>query len=197
MLLLIAKSQKYLPDHDRIKTLVTPSNHAVPGDVWAADNEAFVGFNETKFDAMLERIGKYPGCLFVSAPDVVADSVATFDLFDRWGPLIRGDYASPVALVAQDGMTVKDYEWWSLSFDALFIGGSTEWKLSEEARRLVAAANRDGVWVHMGRVNTHRRLKMAKSWGVDSVDGSSMAMFTDTYVPGFLEATEYEQTSLL
>ena len=112
-------------------------------------------------------------------------------------PLIRSEYATPVALVAQDGMTVEDYEWWSGSFDALFIGGSTEWKLSENARQFVAAANRDGVWTHMGRVNTHRRLKMAKSWGVDSVDGSSMAMFTDTYVHGFLEASEYEQISLL
>ncbi len=196
MYLLIAKSEKYLPDHSRVRSLVTPSNGAVPGDVWAADNEAFVGFDETKFVAMLNRIAPLEGCLFVTAPDVVADALSTFDLFDKWSNEITNNYELPVALVAQDGMEYADYEWWAGSFDALFIGGSTEWKLSYEARLLVTAAKRDGVWVHMGRVNSHQRLRLAKSWGVDSVDGTSMAMFTDTKVPGFLEATEHQQLPL-
>ncbi len=196
MLLLVAKSQTQLPDHLRIKSLVTPSNGAIPGAVWAADNEAFVGFDESKFVRMLTRLAGLDGCLFVAAPDVVGNALATFDLFDRWTHEIYTNYGLPAALVAQDGMTIKDYEWWSGAFDALFIGGSTRWKLSENARVLVTAAKRDGVWVHMGRVNSHRRLRLAKSWGVDSVDGTSMSMFSDAKLPQFLAASAYEQRSL-
>ena len=71
---------------------------------------------------------------------------------------------------------------------ALFIGGTTEWKMSDEARRLM-----DGRWTHMGRVNSFRRLQLAKSWGVDSVDGTGMSWFTDTKMPSYLLASEYQQ----
>jgi hypothetical protein len=128
---------------------------------------------------MLERLPT-GGALFVAVPDVVADHQATLRRWKRWRGVVD---RWPAAFVAQDGcLEVPD------DADALFIGGSTEWKLSEAARRLI-----DDRWCHMGRVNTHRRLRLAKSWGVDSVDGSSMAMFTDTYVASFLEATHHTQ----
>ncbi len=47
-------------------------------------------------------------CLFVAAPDVVADAEATLDLFGGW----RREIASqglPVALVAQDGLESLKY----------------------------------------------------------------------------------------
>jgi len=51
-------------------------------------------------------------------------------------------------------------------------------------------------WVHVGRVNSNRRLRLVKSYGADSVDGSGMAMFTETKLPGYLDASEFEQLSL-
>lgn len=43
-------------------------------------------------------------------------------------------------------------------------------------------------WTHMGRVNSLRRIRYAKSIGCDSVDGSALAMFTDTYLEGYCAA---------
>jgi hypothetical protein len=164
--------------------LVVPSNGAIPGDVWAADNEAFVGFEARKFNRMLDRIAHYPGCRFVAVPDVVGDHEATLKRWRQW----RGRISQPAAFVLQDGcQEVPD------DAQAVFIGGTTEWKLSSQARRLVE--DFDG-WKHMGRVNSHRRLRLAKAWGMDSVDGSSMARFTDTKLPGFLLASEHKHEVL-
>jgi len=60
------------------------------------------------------------------------------------------------------------------SFDALFIGGSTEWKLGPEARAFSSEAKARGKWLHMGRVNTWRRYEIAESFGCDSVDGTTI-----------------------
>lgn len=57
----------------------------------------------------------------------------------------------------------------------MFIGGSTEWKLSEEAAELGREAKRRGKWLHMGRVNSLTRLRIASHIGCDSVDGSKVA----------------------
>jgi len=182
--LFVAKSQKCLPDHPRVGTLVTPSNAAIPGQVWAADNEAFVGFDARKFTMMLERIDQYEGCRFVAVPDVVADHKATLKRWRQW----RNRISQPAAFVLQDGcQEVPD------DADAVFVGGSTEWKLSDDAHRLIDGF--DG-WRHMGRVNSVRRLKLAKSWGIDSVDGTGMARYTDTKLPLYLEATEHMQGHL-
>lgn len=65
------------------------------------------------------------------------------------------------------------------TFDVLFIGGSTEWKLGPGARALVAEAKRRGKWVHMGRVNSGRRWSYAEHIGCDSVDGTFLAFGPD------------------
>lgn len=83
----------------------------------------------------------------------------------------------PAALVAQDGLEHLDVPW--DDFDALFIGGSTEWKLGKAAARLVAEAKRRGKHVHMGRVNSRRRWSYAEHIGCDSVDGTFLAFGPD------------------
>ncbi len=49
-------------------------------------------------------------------------------------------------------------------------------KLSEAARLCVEEARLAGKWVHVGRVNSWRRLALVASWNVDSVDGSYLAL---------------------
>lgn len=143
---------------------------------WAADNDAFHNFDEPRFRAMLERLEGHPGCLFVAAPDVVGDADTTLERFQTWGPAIRRKL--PVALVAQDGLTLAGVPWEEI--DALFIGGTTEWKMGGSARRLVDAARARRVWVHMGRVNSYQRAVYAAAIGCDSVDGSGVARFDQT-----------------
>jgi ribosome modulation factor len=118
------------------------------------------------------------GCLFVTAPDVVGDATATLALWPFWSALIRGVGFAP-AFVAQDGMTVAQLP---SGVGALFIGGTTTFKLSADARTLVAYAKARELWTHMGRVNTRRRLREAYRWGIDSIDGTSRSMFPQTQV---------------
>jgi hypothetical protein len=71
--------------------------------------------------------------------------------------------------------------------DALFIGASTEWKLGPSAEALVAQAKDRGKWVHMGRVNSHRRIRYAASIGCDSVDGTKWVRWRDAYLDSGLK----------
>jgi hypothetical protein len=150
----------------------------VPGR-WAMDNYCYSGFDADAFVRMLERFYGRKGCRFVSAPDVVADAHQTLAQWPFWSRLIRGVGFVP-ALVAQDGLTVSDVPWKELS--ALFIGGSTEWKLGPQAQTLMAYAKTRGLWVHVGRVNSRKRIwhfgRLADSW-----DGGQYSMFPDIRIP--------------
>jgi hypothetical protein len=116
-------------------------------------------------------------CLFATAPDVLADAAATLERSEGFMRPIRGWFGLPVALVAQDGLEHLDVPWYS--FDVLFIGGSTGWKLGPAAAELTAEAHRRGKWVHMGRVNTRQRLRYASWLGCDSADGTGMTRAPD------------------
>jgi hypothetical protein len=130
---------------------------------------------------MLDLCAGVPGCLFVAAPDVVGDAEKTFDLFDYWLPELKKRNL-PVGFVAQDGIRLAMIEpWWS-EIDALFVGGTTEFKLGSMARRIVWKARTLGKWVHMGRVNSESRLLYARSIGCSSMDGTQYSRFTNAYL---------------
>ena len=138
---------------------------------WAADNGCFSGaWCEAVWRRWLDALP--PGALFATVPDVVTDWRSTLERFDRF------DVAPhPTAIVLQDGATTHEVPW--ARVDAVFVGGSTAWKLSDHALDIVRAAKRRDRWAHMGRVNSLRRLLLADSWGCDSVDGT----FLDSPAP--------------
>lgn len=150
------------------------------GLTWAADNDGFGGVDGPRYLRMLRAISGVPDCRFVTVPDVVFDAATTLHHFASWEPVVR-DFGLPPALVTQDGMTTEDVPWSRV--EAVFVGGSDVHKEGADARSIVEEAQRRGLWTHMGRVNTVRRLRLAVEWGVDSVDGSSYAMFSDTKLP--------------
>lgn len=154
---------------------------AAAGIPWAADNDCFQGLDERKYRAMLDRLEGLPGCLFVTVPDVVGDSATTLARFYAWADELEAR-GFPLALVAQDGL-----EWlrWAIPWErieALFIGGTTEWKESRAAAELAAIARARGKWVHWGRVNTKRRFDLCVDGNGDSFDGSKFARFRKTYL---------------
>jgi hypothetical protein len=178
--------------HPRLGRLLQPRHlssvelTAEAGIPWAADNDCFQGLDERKFVNMLDRLEGLPGCLFVSVPDVVGDAAATRESFDRWAPELerRG---LPLAFVAQDGLELSELRELAPRLEALFIGGSTEWKEGPEAAELAREAKRLGLWVHWGRVNTKRRFDLIVATGAaDSFDGSKWARFRKTYLDGGL-----------
>jgi hypothetical protein len=133
---------------------------------------------------MLNGIADLPGGLFVTAPDVVGDAEATTELFYQWKDDIRS-IGKPVAYVTQDGLTEPPWD----DLDALFLGGSSVWKMGRVNREIVHEAKRRGLWVHMGRVNGRERVRYAKAIGCDSFDGTSMSWFKDDKLRRLLKAT--------
>jgi hypothetical protein len=180
------KFRELLPRYrDLLGYLVTPgagnraAEMATSGLPWACDNGAFKGFDPEKYRAFLRRVAGLPGCAFLAVPDVVADAAATLARFREWEAACRAT-GLPLALVAQDGLEVARVPWRRI--DALFVGGSTAWKESRQAYLLCREAKGRGKWLHLGRVNSRRRLRLARAWGCDSVDGTGMSRFGDLHL---------------
>lgn len=157
---------------------------AAAGIAWAADNDCFQGLDPEAFVAMLDRLRGLPGCLFVTVPDVVGDALATARLFEVWEPALRRR-GLPVGLVLQNRVHEMP-RWLARTWprvDAVFVGGDDLWKMSDEAAALVREAKERGLWAHMGRVNTRRRILYAKSIGCDSVDGTGWVRWRKRNLP--------------
>jgi hypothetical protein len=150
---------------------------------WAADNDAYSAWDAERYKRMLDQLWGRRGCLFITAPDVVGDANRTRELYEDWADELSA-VLQPIAYVVQDGLNPRDIPW--AAIDALFIGGTTEFKMGELAAETARLARKWGKWVHMGRVNGHRRVRYAKALGVDSIDGTSLSWFRDTYLPEFL-----------
>jgi hypothetical protein len=168
-----------------------PAELLASGLPLALDNDGFNGFHWPRFRAMLDT-WLPEGPLFVTMPDVVGNAHATVgmgELYERllgWSGIDTAEGETPWALVLQDGMEDLDCDYWLAQHSALFIGGSTRWKLSRACYDLVQHGRQLGKWVHMGRVNSFRRLRTAFEWGCDSVDGTGFTQAPDVLVPRFL-----------
>ena len=177
----LGTDQKYVAD------FVSPARRVKFGrGVWAADNGCFGNWKESDFLAMLDAAEKAETKpVFVTVPDVVGDHRKTCELWVRWAPEIKRR-GLRCAFVLQNGIESMHPEFalpWE-SLDALFIGGNDAFKLGAWVRWAVAFSKRTiaterPVWVHMGRVNSVRRMLYAQRIGCDSCDGSGMAKYAD------------------
>lgn len=138
--------------------------------IWCGDNQVFTKkFNPTKFFAWLRYALPYrQWCKFICCPDVVGDSAATLRQYPHFAGAIHA-LGYPVAIAAQDGMLPSDIP---CDAQALFVGGSTTWKLGDASIAIIREAQRRGMWVHVGRVNTPGRWGNCEGLRVDSVDGT-------------------------
>jgi hypothetical protein len=133
-----------------------PTTSIKSGAMWAADNNAFTkGFSPSWFFSWLEKMEPYQAsCLFVVVPDAVGNAIQTCSNYRYWVRYFEG---WPVAFAAQDGqenLPFPDY------FNALFVGGSTEWKESQAAIDCIKRAQALGKHIHIGRVNWKRRYNL-------------------------------------
>lgn len=146
----------------------------VQGLPWAADNGCFTtAWDADAWHRWLRCMQpRQASCLFAVVPDVVGSARATRERWDEYAAIPRR-LGYRLAYVLQDGECVDEVPWSDL--DAVFAGGTTAWKLSEQAYTLARRANRLGLWSHMGRVNSQRRLRAAYAAGYCSADGTYMA----------------------
>lgn len=163
------------PDH--LGVLVIPRAYGVSkqvsdmGGVVAMDNFAFSNFEEVRYYYTAKRLKREGvNVRWVAVPDVVGDCNTTEVLWHYHSAQIAKLGLVP-ALVLQDGITPADVR--RLRPKAVFIGGTTRFKLSPDIRELVRASRSAGAeWVHMGRVSSEKRFRFAYGLGCDSVDGS-------------------------
>lgn len=161
-------------------------NAVAPLQFWAhgldngcfAQGEAFDAGDWLEWLAGLRRYRER--CLFAVAPDVVGDAHATLARSVPYLPTIR-QLGFPAAFVTQDGCTSGLVPWTQI--DCLFVGGSDAWKLSEASWALCAEAKRHGLWTHVGRVNSFRRMRACALSNVDSVDGTYLKYGPDANWP--------------
>lgn len=200
MLILVSgatKTLQKLKGHPHLGQLITPQdgNRIIEGLPFAADNAAYSNWNEIKFLKMLDKLnGKNP--LWVASPDVVGDAIATGKLFDLWHYEISVKRKLPIALVLQNGQEAIGLPS-SSKYDAVFIGGDNNFKLGKYVKNYcIPRAKENGKWVHMGRVNSWKRLQYAYEIGCDSVDGSGFSRFPDTYILRYITYLEKPQMHL-
>lgn len=154
----------------KIGHLVSPGAERGPFDFpdwkYSLDNGAFgpKGFQVEPWLKLLEWAklsGQSPSWVLV--PDVVGDRAGTLDRWTQYAP-VAARYRWPLAFAVQDGMTERDVP---PSAEVVFVGGSTFWKW-----RTVASWCKAFHRVHVGRVNTYRRLWECHDAGAESTDGT-------------------------
>lgn len=207
MLLMVTKAEQTLGKYDglagssRLARLVQPRHWdgmtmtVERGRAWAADNDCFQGLDAFAYKKMLLGL-PVAGCRFVTVPDVVGDHAATLRLWRQWSPYVIS-LGFPAAFVLQDGC--EGFGDVPETAGAVFVGGSTVFKLSQPAAKIVRDARREGLWVHMGRVSTQRRIIYAQSIGCDSFDSSAFSKWSDRDIPWalrMLDSGAYQQSLL-
>lgn len=173
--------------------LFTPQmGNAIPDDVvWGADNGRYTAPEKYTDSGYLKFLADRDSarCLFATAPDVVGNHEATISLSIPMLGRIKALGYKP-AFVAQDGWASETTPW--DEFDVLFIGGTDRFKLGDAADAIAEALER-GKWVHMGRVNSYLRLRLAAVLGCHSADGTYLKYGPDVNEPkllSWLEALE-------
>lgn len=159
---------------EQLFTPLTRRNPQQPEQRFGLDNGAYSKFDAKAFISLLAKHEpRRDLCRFVAAPDVVACARRTLECFSFWQPRL---ILWPVAFVCQDGQENLPIPWDNCA--AVFIGGSTEWKMSKHAAAIVKASKVIGKWCHVGRINTPGRLEYFEDLGADSCDGTGMAQYT-------------------
>lgn len=166
--------------------MITPDIHTTHGfDKYAIDNGAWGCFQRntewlpSRWTPLVEAKGA--DALFSVAPDIVCGGMASLAVSLSWiGWLLD---RTPIALIAvQNGMTAADLLPHVGDRVGIFVGGDTEWK---EASLPVwgALAAQTGCYLHVGRVNTARRIRLCAMAGAHSFDGTSASKFSITVAP--------------
>lgn len=187
---IMAYRERYGEDFWQLRTPLTKYARA-SGIPYALDNGCFAKFDRATWERMLvEADSDRP--LFVTLPDIVGDAQRTAELFEHFWTRTQ---ELPRALVLQDGIEYVKIPWDQIT--AVFVGGSDHFKFSKEALNAARTAKMLGKWVHVGRVNTAKRVN---NWLrlADSIDGSGISRF-DHMLEDVLSQIrgEHPQTALI
>jgi hypothetical protein len=137
---------------------------------YGLDNGCYSKFERAAWDRLLEQ-AEEDAPVFACLPDIVGNAQRTLELFEYFKRHTNG---IPRALVIQNGIDRVCIPWDDLA--AVFIGGDDAFKISRAALEVARVAKMLGKWVHVGRVNTAKRVRNWKGLA-DSIDGTGMSRF--------------------
>lgn len=142
---------------------------------YALDNGAWSAYTQGRpFDdkAFVKALGKMgAGADWTVLPDIVAGGTASLEMSLHWMRRVLDD-TRRCLLAVQDGMGAEDVRPFLGARVGIFVGGSTAWKIGT-AEAWGALGREVGCWVHVGRVNTAKRIRLCARAGAHSFDGTS------------------------
>jgi hypothetical protein len=148
------------------------ARYAIDNGAWTA-HRLGTPWDASAFSRCVDQLGARAD--WIVAPDIVCGGAESLALSRAWLGCLPG-----LRLIAvQDGMQPSDLEDLIGDDVGLFVGGSTEWK----ERSLTAwgqLSHRAGCYLHVARVNSKRRIRLAALAGADSIDGTSCSRYADT-----------------
>jgi hypothetical protein len=148
---------------------------ALDNGAWSAHQRG-LAFDAAAYARALDQFGGAAD--WIVAPDIVAGGLRSLELSVAWLP--RLSHLRLILIAVQDGMIPADVApYVAPGRIGIFLGGSTAWKL-ETMQRWGDWAATAGVYYHVARVNSARRIRMALGAGASSIDGSSASRYVLT-----------------
>lgn len=138
------------------------------GETFAIDNGAYLRLDLPGFTRQVQKY-EHRRPLFVVLPDKVGCHRTTLALYHEHKHLALSCVR---AFVCQDG-----YEEHPPCAGALFIGGTNDFKDSDEALDIVRRGIASGLHMHVGRVNSFPRYQRFKDAGAHTCDGSGVVRY--------------------
>ncbi len=173
--------------------------YAIDNGAWSAYQQGRP-WDQGRFEGVVDALGEDAD--WIVLPDIVCGGLASLDLSVAWIDRIPGMKLLPV----QDGMEPRHVRDLLTRETGIFVGGSVGWKESSLPMwgRL---ARETGCHLHIGRVNSIRRITLCSAAGADSFDGTcatryairtrglSMAVRQQAFDPGALDPVAEEVKS--
>lgn len=161
--------------------MMTPADLRPGYKPYALDNGAWAAFKaggELDLDLFQRAVDSHANAAdFTVLPDIVGEGARSLALSLTWREKLRG--AGRLLLAVQDGMLPEHIEPYLSADVGLFLGGTTEWKLST-GDMWGALKRRLGIYLHIGRVNTAQRVIWCSRIEADSFDGTSASRYSKT-----------------
>lgn len=162
--------------------------YALDNGAWSAFTHG-EPFDEIAFGKAVDLLGERAD--WIVLPDIVAGGLPSLEFSLRWLERLKG-IPTKLLLAVQNGMKPDDVREYLSPAVGLFVGGCTDWKLAT-VNSWGALARRRCCHLHVGRVNSAKRIVLCAAAGANSIDGTSASRFANT-LPRLSAALNHTQS---
>ena len=135
---------------------------------WSQNYMAYAAYYDV--DGSADDDPEYEERIVMQRPSIVGYSL-------RWKERLRG-MPTKLLFAVQNGMQIDDVASLLSPAVGIFIGGTTEWK-EATAQAWGSLARRRNCHLHVGRVNSARRIRICAAAGANSFDGSGVSRYAE------------------